>query len=149
MILTPHILAGALIGARTNSLSTAFIFGLVSHYLLDQVPHWDYNVKKVEDGSKNFQAVVHWLKIGLDFLLPFLIFGLSAPDERTFFLSLSGATGAALPDFLMFLSWRVPSSKILNSFETFHHNNHTKIKLGLSEGLVSYAFILALFFILY
>jgi len=36
-----HILLGALIGKEINSYFLVFIIALVTHFLLDHVPHWD------------------------------------------------------------------------------------------------------------
>ena len=42
MVLVPHMLVGAAIGSQVSSYWLAFLFGLMSHYLLDSLPHWDY-----------------------------------------------------------------------------------------------------------
>src|SRR3989304_8260259 len=105
MILTPHVLIGALIGAQTTNPLAAFVFGLVSHYLIDKIPHWDYDIKKIEEKSGGGKVITQWLKIGFDFALPLLIMGFLAPDEQILKLSLLGAAGATLPDFLVYLSW--------------------------------------------
>jgi len=39
MIITPHMLAGAAIGVHSPNVWAAFCFGLISHYLLDSLPH--------------------------------------------------------------------------------------------------------------
>ena len=67
MILTPHILAGAAIGANSSNFLTAFIFGLASHFVLDALPHWDY-IDKIDISRPS-----HLIKIGLDFILGIII----------------------------------------------------------------------------
>lgn len=162
MILTPHILAGALVGAQTTNPIAAFVFGLVSHYLIDKIPHWDYDIKKIQEkvprlkagmaaeglatGSR--QVITQWLKIGFDLALPFLITGLLAPNEQSLTLSLIGAAGGILPDFLLYLSWQFPI-KILAVHAKFHDKNHSKIKLGHLAGPASYLAIIVLFLFLY
>ena len=148
MILTPHILTGALIGAQTTNPIAAFVFGLVSHYLIDKIPHWDYDIKKIEEKSGGGKVITQWLKIGFDFALPLLIMGFLAPDEQILKLSLLGAAGGILPDFLVYLSWQFPV-KILTAHAKFHDKNHSKIKLGLLAGPVSYLAIIVLFLLLY
>lgn len=44
MIYTPHILVGAVIGAKTHNLGLIIILGIVSHILLDKITHWGYIV---------------------------------------------------------------------------------------------------------
>jgi hypothetical protein len=40
MLVTNHVLSGALIGHAAPSVPTAFIAGVLSHLALDAVPHW-------------------------------------------------------------------------------------------------------------
>ena len=40
MLLTNHVLSGALIGALTRRPLPAFAAGVASHFALDAVPHW-------------------------------------------------------------------------------------------------------------
>jgi len=40
MLVTNHVLSGALIGHAAPSVPVAFATGVVSHLLLDAVPHW-------------------------------------------------------------------------------------------------------------
>jgi hypothetical protein len=40
VLLTNHVLSGALIGARARGPEQAFAAGVVSHFVLDAVPHW-------------------------------------------------------------------------------------------------------------
>lgn len=44
MLVTNHVLAGAIIGALSPSETSAFTAGVVSHFALDAVPHWGGNV---------------------------------------------------------------------------------------------------------
>ena len=40
MLVTNHVLSGALIGYAVGSVPKAFAIGVVSHLVLDAVPHW-------------------------------------------------------------------------------------------------------------
>ena len=40
MLLTNHVLSGALIGAVVRRPVPAFVLGVASHFALDAVPHW-------------------------------------------------------------------------------------------------------------
>lgn len=52
MILAPHIIAGAVIGAKTQNLGLIVILGLIIHFIMDWIPHWDYAIFK---NLRNFQ----------------------------------------------------------------------------------------------
>ncbi len=40
MLVTNHVLSGALIGEAARSIPAAFSLGVLSHLVLDSVPHW-------------------------------------------------------------------------------------------------------------
>jgi hypothetical protein len=40
MLVTNHVLSGAVIGAATRRVAPAFALGVLSHFALDAVPHW-------------------------------------------------------------------------------------------------------------
>jgi hypothetical protein len=47
VLITNHVVAGAVIGAVTQGPASAFALGIVSHAVMDAVPHWghpDYDV---------------------------------------------------------------------------------------------------------
>ena len=76
MIFAPHIIVGATIGAKTHNLGLIIILGLLTHFIMDKLPHWDYfwlgikNFKK----TKNFKALFYdFLKMGIDCTVGFLI----------------------------------------------------------------------------
>ena len=83
MILTPHILIGAAIGAHLNSWLWVIILAVISHFLLDIIPHAEYPIKDTP-------------KVIMDFSLGFLLVVALNPG----FLVLLGAAFAIFPDFL-------------------------------------------------
>ena len=90
MLLTNHVLSGALIGARARGPGQAFTAGVVSHFVLDAIPHWG------EWGSKR-----RFLRVAVtDGLVSLAVAGafaaVSPPDRRL--AVLAGMAGAALPD---------------------------------------------------
>lgn len=40
MLITNHVLSGALVGAACPGEASAFALGIASHFVLDSVPHW-------------------------------------------------------------------------------------------------------------
>jgi hypothetical protein len=90
MLLTNHVLSGALIGALARRPLPAFAVGVASHFVLDAVPHWG------EWGSRRrFLRVA--VRDGLISLAAMGAFAAVAPPDRRLAV-LAGMAGAALPD---------------------------------------------------
>ena len=90
MLLTNHVLSGALIGALVRAPLPAFAVGVASHFVLDAVPHWG----QWGDRRRFLQVAVPDGLIGLAAMGAFA--AASSPDRRL--AVLAGMTGAALPD---------------------------------------------------
>ncbi len=90
MLLTNHVLSGALIGALARRPLPAFALGVASHFVLDAVPHWG------DWGSER-----RFLQVAVpDGLISLAIMGAIAaatPSDGRLAV-LAGMTGAALPD---------------------------------------------------
>ena len=90
MLLTNHVLSGALIGALARRPLPAFALGVASHFALDTVPHWG------KWGSqRRFLRVA--VPDGLISLAAMGAIAAAAPSDRRLAV-LAGMTGAALPD---------------------------------------------------
>ena len=90
MLLTNHVLSGALIGALARRPLAAFTAGVVSHFVLDAVPHWG------EWGSRR-----RFLRVAVaDGLISLAVAGAltaASPSARRHAV-LAGMAGAAIPD---------------------------------------------------
>ena len=42
MIITPHLLLGAAIGSKFKQWPVIVVVSIISHFILDRIPHWDY-----------------------------------------------------------------------------------------------------------
>jgi hypothetical protein len=89
VLLTNHVLSGALIGALVRKPVPAFVAGVASHFVLDAMPHWG----KWSHGQFLRVAVPDGL-ISLATIGAFA--AVSPPDRRV--AVVSGMAGAALPD---------------------------------------------------
>jgi hypothetical protein len=90
VLLTNHVLSGALIGAVARRPLPAFAAGVASHFVLDAVPHWG------DWGSpRRFLRVA--VPDGLVSLALIGAFAAAAPPERRLAV-VAGMAGAALPD---------------------------------------------------
>ena len=90
MLLTNHVLSGALIGALARRPVPAFAAGIASHYVLDATPHWG-----------KWHSKRQFLRVAVaDGLTSLAVMGaltaVSPPGRRA--AVLAGMTGAALPD---------------------------------------------------
>ncbi len=111
MLLTNHVLSGALIGALARRPVPAFAVAVASHFALDAVPHWG------EWGSKR-----RFLQVAVpDGLISLAAMGALAalsPAERRPAV-VAGMVGAALPDIdkpaVMFFGWS-PFPRAVNRF---------------------------------
>jgi hypothetical protein len=90
VLLTNHVLSGALIGALTRRPLTAFGAGVASHFVLDAVPHWG-----------DWGSAARFLRVaipdGLASLALIGAFAAASPPERRLAV-VAGMAGAALPD---------------------------------------------------
>jgi hypothetical protein len=101
VLLTNHVLSGALIGALARRPLPAFAVGVASHFALDAVPHWG------DWGSRR-----RFLRVAAaDGLISLAVAGAVAaisPAERRLPV-MAGMAGAALPDLdkplIMWLDW--------------------------------------------
>jgi hypothetical protein len=90
MLVTNHVLSGALIGGAVRRPVPAFVLGVASHFALDTVPHWG------KWGSRRrFLRVA--VPDGLAGLAAIGVFAAIAPPDRRPAV-LAGMAGAALPD---------------------------------------------------
>ena len=90
MLVTNHVLSGALIGATARGPGQAFALGVASHFALDAVPHWG-----------NWRDRQHFLHVAVrDGLAGLAVMGaitaMAPPGRRV--TVLAGMAGAALPD---------------------------------------------------
>ena len=97
MVLATHAFAGGILAAAiTANPAVAFGIGVISHFLLDAIPHWDYTLSSsrkdprnpLADDIQSGKALIGDLaKIGADFL-----FGI-----RLYHVSHDGAFGVRVP----------------------------------------------------
>lgn len=90
MLVTTHVMVGTVIGARTRNPATAYGLGVLSHFVLDAVPHWG------SDGDHDeFMRVA--VRDGLGGLAALAAVATLSPagSRRSV---LAGAIGGATPD---------------------------------------------------
>jgi hypothetical protein len=111
VLITNHVLAGALIGALSPGPVSAFAAGVVSHFAMDAVPHW---------GGYDIHEVLHVAVVdGLVGATALALVARAAPRERRTRI-VAGMLGAAAPDTDK--PWHVflGGSPFPASFDRFH-----------------------------
>jgi hypothetical protein len=89
VLVTNHVLSGALIGAAAPGPVSAFLAGVASHFLLDTVPHW---------GDVEFEEMVPiGMRDGLVGLAAMALVSARTPRDRRPRV-LAAMSGAAFPD---------------------------------------------------
>lgn len=135
MILIPHILVGAVIGAKIKHFGWIVILGLISHLILDRIPHWDYANDALKKFVKNkcYKILfVFILQVIIDALIGLAIVFLIVWKKELLnlrdlqFIS-AGILVSILPDFLLGIASIVGAfynkfKKITTGYINFHKN---------------------------
>lgn len=124
MTLTTHATLGAVIGQATGNPLLAFVFGFISHFLIDMIPHGDTGI------SDNFRVLRRRRKHAVAYVMVDAIFGIffvlllansrDIDSVRTFSW---GIVGAVLPDLLVGI-YEITKTHLLRWFNTFHFLFH-------------------------
>lgn len=129
MIFTPHLVIGAVIGSKTHNLGLIIILGILSHFILDKLPHWDYSNSGISNfrETKNFKALItDLIKIAIDGMVGVLIIvpliwhtGLFS-DFKNIVSILLGMFFSTLPDIFLFFGFILFSKKTMEKTMDFH-----------------------------
>lgn len=128
MIITPHMLVGAAIGACSPKYWIAFCLGIIVHFILDTLPHWEYldtiNIKKRS----------HLMKMGFDFILgSSLVICLALPSPQRIIIIFT-ALISLIPDCLA-VACQSFNIKWLRPFFHFHHTIHNSKRYTFWQAL--------------
>ena len=153
MILTTHILAGALIGREINNPYAVAGLAVAMHFVLDLLPHGDYLDKKSK--LREFWKVAVDLTVGLGTV--YAIFFIRDPISNNALYIKNIAIGiffSLLPDGTTFLYWKM-GMKFLKPIKIFHEKLHRypefspesefRLKNNLFDILISLIAIITLF----
>lgn len=150
MIITAHVIAGGAIGELVGNPAGAFFLGIILHFILDAIPHYD-TVDKIPQFSGR-QIIFTTTEILIGILM--LLFVIKLPLDRTILNSLFawGALGGLVPDLLdnvPFWHDKFMSTKFGRSFHHFHHAIHKKqpgFFIGITTQIITIALFLAIHF---
>lgn len=151
MFLTVHATAGVIIGQQTGNIWLAFLGGIISHIILDIIPHGDQDL--VESGDKfTPKEIIKIRKIALiDMLImSALLSAIYLADlvpQISVWPVLVAAFGAILPDFLSGFYALTNSPWLAWQFK-FQHNLHylfNGFTINFPQGIVVQTITLAIF----
>jgi len=146
MILSTHFIVGAAVAGTTSNEALLLVLPLVSHFILDSFPHWEYidEIKELKHKPWHlFFDIVAGPAITLITLLLLNDFSVA----KIAWVIIGGIIGI-LPDGLVFLGYLFfPKNKIFQKYESFHRFIHSKKKLAWEVGATQQIviFILAIF----
>lgn len=164
MTLATHAVVGAAIGSVLPAhpvLAAALGFG--SHFLLDSLPHWDYQLASAQKDPTNplnddlvlgKAFLADLVKIGFDLVLGFVLaYAFFQPTDRALIWSLyAGALGAVLPDFLQFVYFKIrrwPFSALQRLHLWIHTKHQIKYRPVLGVGLQAFLVLAIVLYVYY
>jgi hypothetical protein len=115
MILLVHLLFGAAIGSVVKNIPVAIILAFLGHYLLDLIPHIEYNIEGIAEKQWRKKIPV-FIKITLDLLSGILLIFLFSKNQPILYVC---AFFAILPDGFTVLNILLPNG-ILESHNKLH-----------------------------
>ncbi len=122
MILSPHIITGAALGANFQSADWRIyllpIVAIILHHSLDRIPHYDYNLKPFS----SLVAFKVFLDISVGTSTVALIYLFFNTDIDIFNTAI-GAFFGTLPDGILLLSFIFPEKWLLK-YQRFHASLH-------------------------
>lgn len=146
MIITAHVIAGGVLGEEINSPVLAFLAGIILHFILDMVPHFD-NV--LEKGKWTWKQAIFTT---FDLILTIALLVYLKPELSFFNPFWWGALGGIFPDLLdnvPFWNKYFRASKIGESVHKFHDKIHHLILkdqpgviIGLTTQIITLLFFL-------
>lgn len=154
MILTPHILIGVAIGYRFENYFVIFGLSFLSHFALDAIPHWEYQIantqKNIRLNKTKLRSELHKIKKNGTQLTKFhkifadLIFGILLAIVSIYFITgqmpnllfvATGIFGSLFPDGFSLLYFNYDFG-YTESFTVCHFWIHCSQILGFFSGLI-------------
>lgn len=131
MIATSHLFLGAAIGTLVPDPLIAFGLGLMSHFLLDAIPHFEPGLvlrKRSADGKiaeemGRVEYRLAWLDMIIGTVMTLLVWRTSGSQLSV----LTGALGAILPDLVDNVPWwkiYTGKTKLLGWIRPIHRGLH-------------------------
>ncbi|MFH1129139.1 MAG: hypothetical protein V1686_00160 [Patescibacteria group bacterium] len=129
MVLLPHIIVGAVIGSKIDSFGLVALLAIIFHFILDQIPHWDYLTYQDAVDFKKNKKIKIILKTSIDVIAGLIVFFVCVfnhqLDFRQIMLVVVGIFFSVLPDFIWGLSM-IFNNKIFSKYRDFNNKINYK-----------------------
>ena len=127
MFLTVHGPAGALVGALAPDPVSAFALGVLSHAVLDIIPHGDERLGGKRTGKEMFRFILTLGLIDSAILLAVLLALLQPWQSWPSWSVLAGIVGGVIPDGFQLLHQLFPHVRWLERYQHLHDDIHLHI----------------------
>ena len=126
MIFTTHIIVGSAAGSLTGNPGLAFLYGLISHHIIDAIPHIDPGSYIKEKYWKYPKVLV---TIGVDLLVGLIIFVWLWKQREFSPVIFWGALGGVISDIVDNGPWQevVRKLPVFKQFHAMHHYLHATV----------------------
>ena len=141
MTLTTHAAIGATLGSIIGNPVLGFFLGLISHFLVDMIPHGDNNfLDEYKKGQKKRLGKAY-VSVDAAIAIIFLMSIVSGrPQNDTTNLAFSAAViGSILPDLLVGLKELFPKNTFLRSFYKIQFFFHDCLSRLYGDTKLTYA----------
>ncbi|MEI6144372.1 MAG: hypothetical protein WCP91_02140 [Candidatus Berkelbacteria bacterium] len=147
MLISAHALTGAFIGKEIGYPPLAFLAGVVSHLLLDCIPHNDGPDDAVGRSEDDPNTAGQYALVAVDIILAIIAFGYFYTHNMLTAGMFWGAFGGIFPDFVDNNPLWSKRLRKLNGFKQFHqfHYKIQQIKTPMWFGLATQYAIAAIF----
>lgn len=129
MLAATHAITGAALARLAPSPATGYLLALLSHPLLDYIPHWDMRTRHTKRPI-SLVVCLSLIDAFLGFLLGFALFKNKVPATQLFITMLI----AQIPDWLeapyAVLNWKFPPFSWVKAFQHLVHR-----KMPFPDGL--------------
>ncbi|MBT5808238.1 hypothetical protein HOI18_03095 [Candidatus Uhrbacteria bacterium] len=124
MTLTTHATLGAVIGHTVGGPFLAFVFGFISHFLIDMVPHGDTGLAdNYKIHKRNRKTALAYVMIDAVIAILFVLLLANTRDLISLRTFSWGIVGGVLPDLIVGV-YEITKTPLLKWFNTLHFAFH-------------------------
>lgn len=116
MILTAHLLAGAVVASKISNPLLALPLALLSHYCLDSLPQEEYEIENIKQRRWN-KSFFDFIRVFLDISSGILLIGLFSGKSPLIF---AAAFLTLVPDGITLLSKIFPKNRLFIQHQKPH-----------------------------
>ncbi len=133
MILVSHSIIGTSLGILQSSPYASFFVALISHYLTDMIPHYEYSIAGLKENADARETRKTFLRIMTDGILavivPVLIFyfGGYVNGWYDLIILLAAILGSVIPDAVQGVTLVFSRNRVLRAHQMMHDAIHHAI----------------------